>query len=326
MNGMGGHFIRRSFAAITMVGVLLCLVELHKKSIYHTSQNTQKHAPFKSIDIRQKAQCTIFLQDHKGRLGNRLFMFSTAVGLALTHSCHLHISAEIIQELKQWFVLDLETMPITVGLSNSVSRRKLFNHCSQLTVLVREKTRQTIEITGFWQVHIYFSNHSAEIQRQLRFRSTILQQVDAFLNKNNTSPPVTRVGIHIRRGDFLRKRVVSSNQYVLAAMSYFTRKYHSVIFVIVSDDRPYCKRVFGKRNDVLFTPLSFNGAMDLATLTRCDHAIITAGTFGWWGAYLLHNRTGEVMTDAKPDHSPIDAQCEGSLYFPSWYSFLNKTL
>jgi galactoside 2-L-fucosyltransferase 1/2 len=65
--------------------------------------------------------------------------------------------------------------------------------------------------------------------------------------------------------------------------------------------------------------------MDMAILTLCDHIIITVGTYGWWAGFLLQNRTGEILTDAKPNHSPLDVNCESSVYFPSWFSFLNVT-
>ena len=248
-------------------------------------------------------------------------MFGSALGLALTHSCHLHISPQIIHELNQSFALDLTRLPLGSAPNHPQPERRIYNHCSFVTDLFAANTSQTIELTGFWQVHVYFFNHSTAIRQQLRFKSFILQQINTFLNNING----TRVGIHIRRGDFLLVRTVSSDQYVLAAMSHFTRKDSSLVFVIVTDDRPYCERVFGKRQDVLFTPTSFDGATDLATLSRCNHAIITVGTFGWWGAYLLHDRAGEVITDAKSDMSPIDTECEGKLYFPLCFLFLNKT-
>ncbi|CAF3989867.1 unnamed protein product, partial [Adineta steineri] len=55
----------------------------------------------------------------------------------------------------------------------------------------------------------------------------------------------------------------------------------------------------------------------------CEHTILTAGTFGWWGAFLSHNRLGDVLTDSKSDHTPLDANCRRDDYFPSWFSFLN---
>jgi galactoside 2-L-fucosyltransferase 1/2 len=108
-------------------------------------------------------------------------------------------------------------------------------------------------------------------------------------------------------------------------MRHFQAKYRSVIFVIVSDDKQYCRKVFGQNKNVLLTPDSFSAADDLATLTVCEHSILTVGTFGWWGAFLLHNRVGDVLTDSKPDHTPLDVNCRQDDFFPPWFSFLNNT-
>ena len=307
----------RLTAVIIVVIVLLIFFDLDKP-------NKRVLSNKRTVDATKQSRCTILLSDRIGRLGNRLFMFATAVGLSLTHSGSLDISAEIINELNQTFSLDLARLPLRSAVNHSESKRQVYNHCSYLTNLFPLNTSQTLELIGFWQVHTYFANHSAEIRRQLTFKSSILYRVETFLKKNNTN--VTRVGVHIRRGDFLPVRPVSSDGYVLAAMSYFTRKYSSVLFLIVTDDRRHCENVFGKRSDVFFTPVSFDAVMDLAAFTLCDHAIITVGTFGWWAAYLLYDRRGEVLTDAKFDRSPIDVQCQGNVFFPPSFSFLNKTV
>ncbi|CAF1681146.1 unnamed protein product, partial [Adineta steineri] len=65
-------------------------------------------------------------------------------------------------------------------------------------------------------------------------------------------------------------------------------------------------------------------ADDLATLTLCKHTILTAGTFGWWGAFLSHNRLGDVLTDSKSDHTPLDVNCRQDDYFPSWFLFFGR--
>ena len=249
-----------------LISLIIIVVLLHLSHFDERSQQSLSY-PMKNwkwskpTRDSQRFRCTIILRDQGGRLGNRLFMFASATGLALTHSCYLHISAEIIHELNQSFELDLARLPAGFGPNRSESERRISNHCSYLTDLFSANTSQIIELRGFWQVHTYFSNYSTEIRRQLRLKPLILLKVNAFLQNNKSR--VTLVGIHIRRGDFLGLRAVSSDQYVFAAMSYFTRKYSSVIFVIVTDDRSYCARVFGKRKDVLFTPTSFNSVMNL---------------------------------------------------------------
>ncbi|CAF4028973.1 unnamed protein product, partial [Adineta steineri] len=85
----------------------------------------------------------------------------------------------------------------------------------------------------------------------------------------------------------------------------------------VSDDKNYCRKTFGEKNNVLVTPDSFNAADDLAILTLCEHTILTVGTFGWWGAFLSHNRLGDVLTDSKPDYTPLDVNCRKDDFFPT---------
>ncbi|CAF4323328.1 unnamed protein product, partial [Adineta steineri] len=46
------------------------------------------------------------------------------------------------------------------------------------------------------------------------------------------------------------------------------------------------EKTFNQNKNVLVTPDSFSTADDLAILTLCQHTILTAGTFGWWGAFL----------------------------------------
>jgi galactoside 2-L-fucosyltransferase 1/2 len=270
-------------------------------------------------------RCVIILREHSGRLGNRLFMFASAYGLSLNRSCQLYIDSDIINELYASFEIHLPNLLPKSQLNHSTPIQKIYNHCSFFPYLLHSNNSYSIELLGYWQVHTYFIDHIEEIRRQLRFKRTILDQVNSFLDKHINRSVSTLVGIHIRRGDFLLVRRVSSNKYIFNAMLHFLAKYRSVIFVIVSDDKQYCRKVFGQRNNVLLTPDSFSAADDLATLTLCEHIILTAGTFGWWGAFLLHNRVGDVITDSKPDHSPLDNNCRRDDYFPPWYSFLNNT-
>ncbi|CAF1260477.1 unnamed protein product [Adineta steineri] len=164
-------------------------------------------------------QCRIILRGRAGRLGNCLFLFASAYGLSLTHSCQLYIAPDIIDDLQTSFEMNLTNLLLESQLDNFTSIKQIHNHCS------------------------YIPN----------------------------------------------------------------------------------KRDLTKKKNVLVTPDSFSVANDLATLTLCEHTILTAGTFGWWGAFLSDNRLGDVLTDSKSDHTPIDSNCRADDYFPSWFKFLNNT-
>ena len=270
-------------------------------------------------------RCTVIVHNDLGRLGNVLFQFASAYGLSLDHSCNLYLGPNILRYLLRYFEIDLPDLLTEIEFYYIPPAKQIYSHCTYFPDLFRPNTSQTIELTGYWQVQKYFVNHTDEIRHQLRFKQKILNPADTFIKTNISRNASNIVGIHIRRGDFVGMRNISSDKFIFDGMNYFIGKYHSVNFIIVSDDKPYCRKVFGKRNDTFFTPDSFGAATDMAVLTLCDHIIVTVGTYGWWGAFLLHNRTGEVITDAKPNYGPLDVNCERSDFFPDWFSFLNRT-
>ncbi|CAF1404342.1 unnamed protein product [Adineta steineri] len=138
-----------------------------------------------------------------------------------------------------------------------------------------------------------------------------------FANKNKTiilnDSKECYIILHERSGRL-------GNRLFMFASAYGLSLAHSL-----SDDKNYCRKTFNQNKNVLVTPDSFSAADDLAILALSQHTILTAGTFGWWGAFLSQNRLGDVLTDSKADHTPIDSNCRQDDYFPSWFSFLNST-
>ncbi|CAF1158440.1 unnamed protein product [Didymodactylos carnosus] len=212
------------------------------------------------------------------------------------------------------------------------------------------------ELTGSWQSYRFFDNYTNEIREQLTFKIDALRRVHSFfrclaqaLSRNCSTifshPSQTNitqaqlrqeiastgfkwVGVHIRRGDFLRvKRNVSSPAFVISAMDHFIHKYgvNRTIFLVTGDEKGYCLSTYGNLTNVFITPKWFAPKEDLALLAACSDTIVTVGTFGWWGGFLSG---GEVLHDRRSptDHRPADVNCKGEEFFPKWFSFLNKTV
>ena len=274
---------------------------------------------------RHKRNCTVILQNPLGRLGNILFEFASAYGLSLEHSCHLYLGPRMIEELRKYFDIHVTDLLTEFQLKNITPIEQLYNHCTYFPELLQPNKSEHVELVGYWQAQKHFANQTDAIRAQLQFKQTVLEPVKSFLQTNVSDNVSQLVGVHIRRGDFIGLRKVSSDQFIFEAMDYFQRKYNRTKFIIASDDKKYCREKFGGRNNTYFTPDSFNPAQDMALLTLCHHVIITVGTYGWWGAYLLQNRTGEVLTDSKPNHDPLAVNYEASVFFPSWFKFFNKT-
>ena len=124
------HLLVKLLVLIIFAVMLLHLFNLGDHTNLQLSKHKEKRTVHQSPRYSERVRCKILLGERGGRMGNRLFMFATALGLALTHSCYLHISAEIIHELKQSFALDLKRLPIVSGLNPSGPRRKFYNHCT----------------------------------------------------------------------------------------------------------------------------------------------------------------------------------------------------
>ena len=123
-------------------------------------------------------------------------------------------------------------------------------------------------------------------------RTFLVTLAQAFGKRNRSttaSLPETEtvfVGIHVRRMDYsvwLKNKVngrLLSKLYFTKAMDYFRSKYRKsakagrLIFIMASDDREWCKKMFQGIPDVRFTPRYQTREYDMAIITRCNHSII----------------------------------------------------
>jgi hypothetical protein len=134
----------------------------------------------------------------------------------------------------------------------------------------------------------------------------------------------TRVSVHVRRSDRVGHyhgkmdgTTGTYQEWVAGALRFFRLKYgNSTVFMVVSDDPKWCmsQDVFQAPDvhihaqpgenapteglDIYKIPKVVKDAtgQDLAVLAHADHAILSAGTFGYWGAWLgPDSRHGTVL-------------------------------
>ncbi len=295
----------------------------------------------------QSIRCIVAMQYPHYRLGNRMFMVASAYGLARLHGCHLYLPPEVINELTQIFVFDVRHILLLPDMFNAIinSTEKPMKRISKYAVCEYdiELTRPNgiphgfiFELTGYWQSYLYFAKNSDELREHL-FAGTpsALQRISQFFSavyqKHYDSKPqflttkhkilkqqltelngVSWIGVHIRRTDFVSLGIASTDEYLTVAMSYFIERYPKAIFIVASDDRLYCLKLFRNRSNIFVTPLSFSDGDDLIALSLCEHSIITGGTFGWWAAFLAN---GRVLHDKLyPSGCP-----RRELYYPPWF-------
>lgn len=154
-------------------------------------------------------------------------------------------------------------------------------------------------IFGYLNSWKNFAFYSDYIKKVFTFNKTIVASASVFLSSSDLVKACPKnkglkIGIHIRRGDFLNLhkagfRVADVN-YTMMARDYYRKLFpgKQLCFIVVSDDMKFCKKnILG--DNVFYSNLT-TPAEDLALLSMCDHSIISTGTFGWFGAWLAGGR------------------------------------
>lgn len=122
----------------------------------------------------------------------------------------------------------------------------------------------------------------------------------AYLIERIPSPiGVPRVGIHIRRGDFVSSKAASNVfqtihlDYYRAAVSKFSTDSKFLVF----GDDPELTSIFAREIDGIDIPsCRLSLQEDFVLMSLCDHYIIANSTFSWWAAHLGLSREKRVIS------------------------------
>ena len=137
----------------------------------------------------------------------------------------------------------------------------------------------------------WFYSSRSSILSELRWSDDISAAVDRRLARVPRGSK-TLVGVHVRRGDYsewLRSRLnghLVSPAYIQCALKLARRRYQRPAFLVSSDDMAWCRRNIAQSDDVIFVGSNASEAVDMATLARCHHSVVTYGTFGYMSAFL----------------------------------------
>ena len=161
---------RLNFAFILFIVVIVVSVYIFNPDNISIRMQSLEMKNISSSKISE--QCIVILRNGIGRLGNHLFLFASSVGLALDHSCHLHIAPKFLSALEPWFEINVRNLSYIRDLNTSKPIKKVYTLCSYIPKLFYPNTSQIIELSGFWQSYKFFVNQTDEIRRQLKFKKS----------------------------------------------------------------------------------------------------------------------------------------------------------
>lgn len=239
-----------------------------------------------------------------GRLGNQMFQYAAARGLAARLGTGVALDARLALSrgegvLTRVFDLPLEQperlpplkadKPLAYGLWRLLGRAPVFRRERGLGYNAGiESWGDNSYLHGYWQSERYFAHCAAAIRQAFAF--------PAFSNSANAEM-AARIGesqaiaLHVRRGDYLAlgAHPLCDQAYYDAALKALLDRISGTPTVFVFSDDP------GWARDNLPLPVEkvvvdLNGAEtdfeDMRLMTLCQHNITANSSFSWWSAWL----------------------------------------
>ena len=234
-------------------------------------------------------------------LGNQLFAFASIVGIATVNRM-LPVFPRKLLPLKKIFLLTntrhLSFKNINIDRVTPVQKGPQMYDGRTKTI---QQMKKDIQLRGYYHSWRYFEDNEVYIRKELQFKPSLLRQVDEFLSSADipedwTGHNVTRVGIHVRRGNFLTPLgqnfgyTVATAEFLANAMAYFLRHFPRVQFAVTSDDIAWCRTNIPNGSHVLYSE-GKRRQLDLAISAQCQHMIVSTGTFSWWAGWLADGIT-----------------------------------
>ncbi len=292
-------------------------------------------------DFRQNDtdESTYYLQSchFVGRLGNLMFHYASLLGIANATgmTAYINASKREAQEFQGIFEL---TPGVIVGpqVHKKKNAREKFLKERSASVFSPELMQQRdkhIWLYAYLESYKYFDNIKNKIRREFTFKKDIQEKAKASLKhtldllRGNVSHEegMTLIGVHARRSDMTGRKAreyghnTPGEDYYHQAMDYFRRKYPDAVYVIASDDREWAAaHVQGNRTDAVVIADDNQPPVDMATLSLCNHSIISVGTFGWWAAWLAGGDTVYFSKYSIPNSTMSNRFSAADFFPPDW--------
>ncbi|CAG9534645.1 unnamed protein product [Cercopithifilaria johnstoni] len=259
-------------------------------------------------DISQSERYLISNFSWSPGLGNLMFQYASLRGIAERYKAKLIVPVKC--KLRRGFKLD--AIIVSNKLNDELIQRYSANEHHFMEDLIRKQFTflpEIIERADEYLLKAKYKKYHAE--------TAVIINLNHHNQMNITEDfyDYVYVGIHIRYGmDItMNSRNIKyghkaiTKDYIINAMNYFRSKFDKLIFVIISDNLHWVetniKHIY---KDEIYIVSSGYREVDMATLIRCNHTIMSTGTFSWWIAYLTNGTT--VYYNDWPRHDSVLAK------------------
>jgi len=253
-----------------------------------------------------------------GGLGNQLFQYAAAKSLSLHHNVPLllEISSFHREELPDLEVprnfelfhfngiteeiISSQEIDSLIHVSKSIAHPNSPIPAYKKSVYTEPfyhhdknffKSKKNVFLKGGWQSEKYFKPHENEIRNNLHLKSALVERV---IEKANALKIENSVAVHVRRGDYLRKKIihewhgVMEKDYYAKAFDTLDSKTKNLKVYYFTDDTDWVSKNLLplQRGEIVSGNIAQTHYEDLYLMSHCRNNIIANSSFSWWGAWL----------------------------------------
>ncbi|XP_066484395.1 galactoside alpha-(1,2)-fucosyltransferase 2-like [Tiliqua scincoides] len=289
---------------------------------HHLSPNLTHNISSTPAPFTDRGMWTV---NSAGRLGNQIGEYATLYALAKLNGHQAYIQPSMHQNLASIFRI---TLPVIHSEVVGKIRWRNFSLHNWMSEDYHHIQGKYVRLTGYPFSYTFYHHIHQEILQEFTFHDHIKEEANQYLlSLRGQRQNVTYVGVHVRRGDYVRlmplylKGVVADRGYLEKAMNYFRQKYSNAIFVVTSNGMQWCKQnIKDSTGDVYFAGNGQESSpgRDFALLAHCNHTIMTIGTFGLWASYLAGGETVYLANYTLPNSPFLKRFKPSAVFLPEW--------
>tara|TARA_A100001015_G_scaffold233189_1_gene264282 strand:- start:45 stop:815 length:771 start_codon:yes stop_codon:yes gene_type:complete len=246
-----------------------------------------------------------------GGLGNQLFQ----IAAGYSHSIDMQTSYAINYDFKSGYGQGQHPSRYKNTLYKKIKKTKknIFKIVDQRGYAFAPIPKvDEICLRGYFQSEKFFKKNKLAIKNLFEFPTKIKSKIKTRMCNLNKKK---NVGIHIRRGDYLKLSNTHppiSKEYIFSSLQLFEKENFN--FLIFSDDIQFVRNEFSGENFKFMN--NADEIEDLFALSICDSIIMSNSSFSWWANWL--GKKKEKTIAPKNWFGPDGPKNTNDLYDSDW--------
>ncbi|XP_076055806.1 galactoside alpha-(1,2)-fucosyltransferase 2-like [Oratosquilla oratoria] len=246
-----------------------------------------------------------------GSLGNQLAEASHVISFKLKYKVQAGVRKDMYKSLTASFPnFPLPALPDECTSRKDIQRMDIYDAENYVALngldicirIVAYPCHPAFFIQYRSLLRFFYRFHPSVKQSAERYRNLLLEkwrkkmEIASHTDKTIQAPGSERpvvIGVHVRRTNYISYMKSQVNSKVMEpiyfhdAFAYARKRYGKVVFIVVSDDLPWChKNIVLAHPDAVALDKPISRNEDLALMALSDHLIYGLGTFALFGGLL----------------------------------------